>query len=202
MTRWFLVRHGRTNWNKDKRIQGQADIPLDNIGVEQAKRLGERLNAEEFAAIYSSDLKRAIQTAEPIADGQPIREDKRLRELGLGRFEGLVYADIEKIYPEELKAWEENRDNAPPQGEKFSELVARTQAFFEEARRAHAADSILIASHGGTLRVLMCLLTDLPPEKHWLFRFDNASLTEVLTYEGGTSILYLNDVCHITGLES
>ncbi len=201
MTRWLLVRHGRTRWNKDQRIQGQADIPLDSLGLQQADRLGERLATEHIHTVYSSDLRRTLQTLAPFTEGKhTVQQDARLRELGLGRFEGLVYADIEQLYPDELAAWKIDRNNAPPQGEKFSELVTRTQAFYEETRAKHTDETILIGSHAGTLRVLMCLIADLPPARHRLFHFDNASLTEVLFSKQGATIIYLNDICHLGGL--
>src|SRR3984957_448886 len=124
-TQILFIRHGETDWNRIKRIQGYIDIPLATTGVEQAKRLAQRLAGEaaqgmRLDAIYSSDLQRAQQTAQPIATalGLPLQLRKGLRERLYGAFEGYDRDQIAERYPDEFEYWQ-TRDGgfAPPDGE-------------------------------------------------------------------------------------
>ena len=96
MTEIWIVRHGQTDWNVEGRYQGQADRPLNAVGLAQAQQAAEQLRGRDFAAIYSSDLQRARVTAEIIAGqlGLPVQVDRRLREVNQGEWEGLLTADI------------------------------------------------------------------------------------------------------------
>jgi 2,3-bisphosphoglycerate-dependent phosphoglycerate mutase len=100
-TRIFALRHGQTAWNAELRIQGQLDRPLDDTGRWQAARLAQALAGEKLAAIYSSDLQRALATAQALAQttGAPVITDRRLRERGFGCFEGLTYAEVQRDWP-------------------------------------------------------------------------------------------------------
>mgnify|MGYP001083819413 CR=1 FL=1 len=106
-TRVFVLRHGQTAWNASRRIQGHVDEPLDDIGRWQAQRLGQALAGEGIAAIYSSDLRRAHDTALALAatTGLPVVTQAKLRERAFGRFEGATHAEIEQRWPEEAARW-------------------------------------------------------------------------------------------------
>ena len=98
-TRVLLIRHGETDWNRQARLQGHADIPLNAHGQAQVRRLGEALRGEPLDAVYSSDLQRALATAQAIAEatGAPLRQEPALRERGFGCFEGLTLADGSRV---------------------------------------------------------------------------------------------------------
>jgi probable phosphoglycerate mutase len=97
----YLARHGETDWNKEQRFQGQTDIGLNACGLDQATRLGRRMAGVPIDAVYSSDLMRALITAQPSADahGEQVRADVRLRERHFGMFEGHTYSDIQQRFP-------------------------------------------------------------------------------------------------------
>jgi broad specificity phosphatase PhoE len=197
--RLLLIRHAETDWNGQKRLQGWADVPLNAQGQAQAAALGRRLEGEAPAAIYASPSERARDTALAIAGTRPILTDARLQELHMGKFEGLIHEDAQKLYPQAYEAWLADPENPPPQGEKRSELLARVLTFWEALRPQYLAtrQTVLIVSHGGCLRILLCVLMGLDSREHWRFQVDTASLTELYLWEGGLTLARLNDTCHL-----
>ena len=132
MGRIMLVRHGETLWNEERRCQGITDIPLSEKGVEQAKRLKERLRDEKIDIAFSSPLKRALKTAEIILEGRNIklivRED--LRELDFGIFEGMVFREALSTYPDIARKWAEHSPDIKfPGGEGLSDIHSRLKGF-------------------------------------------------------------------------
>ncbi len=146
MTTLLLARHGETDWNRDGRWQGWADPPLNDTGRAQARALAAELESLEFDAVYSSDLKRAHETAEILAGphGAPIVVDPGLREIDIGSWSGLTRGEIAERFP----------DGERPDGESREQHGARVLAAVERIARAHPDGRILIVTHGGTLRTL------------------------------------------------
>lgn len=200
MTRIFVVRHGRTAWNSQKRYQGQQDIPLDDVGRRQADALARRLSREPMTAVYSSDLERAMQTAQTIAKVHQIepRPVASLRELAFGEFEGKTSEELERDLPVELESWRRNSmKTRPPGGETMLELDARVRSWFSATIGEHEDETVAIVAHGGPVRRLVALLLNLSLDSYWRIRVDNAALT---VFESGTSgyvMTALNDVCHL-----
>lgn len=193
----LLIRHGQTNWNLEQRFQGQSDIPLNETGRKQAQALAERLSAEQFDAIYSSDLQRATETAHIIRKSG-FQPDARLREVNFGDWEGLTYDEIKAKHPEPLAAWEADIfKNAPPNGETLEALSVRVQSMLDELREEHQDQRILIVAHGGVLQTLICLALMLPPTMYWQFHLFTASLSEVAFYPAGAILNSLNDTSHL-----
>jgi alpha-ribazole phosphatase len=156
MTKVFLVRHGATDWNKEKRAQGHADIDLNEEGHRQAAAVATDLAHEKLAAVYSSDLKRALDTATAIAGahGLEVVVDKDLREIDQGDWEGLTTDEIRKRWPE---LWGPNRHyNARPGGESPQQVKERALKALARAVAAHPGkdEAIAVVSHGGTIRWL------------------------------------------------
>jgi alpha-ribazole phosphatase len=194
----LLIRHGQTNWNLEQRFQGQSDIPLNETGRKQANALAERLAAEKFDAVYSSDLQRATETAKIICTSQ-IHPDPRLREVNFGDWEGMIYDEIKVKYPETLAAWEADIfKNAPPHGETLEQLSIRVQSMLDELRKKHEDQNILIVAHGGVLQTLICLALKLPPTMYWQFHLSTASTSEVAFYPAGAILNSLNDTSHLS----
>ena len=130
-TEILLIRHGETAWNIVKRLQGHTDIPLNAEGRRQAKALAFALENEKLAAIISSDLQRAVQTAGEIArlQGLPTRIDTDLRERCFGGFEGQLYSELPHMYPAEYAAWRACEPDAEfPPGEHSGETIRRFAA--------------------------------------------------------------------------
>jgi probable phosphoglycerate mutase len=169
-SRIVLWRHGRTAWNLEGRFQGQADIPLDSFGLEEARRAAPVLAGLEPVALYSSDLSRSVQTAETLAalTGLEIVTDKRLREIDVGSWEGLLGAEIRAMHPDlARRLWLGEDVRRSPTGESPSEVAARVvEAVTEMAAAAPDGSAIVVATHGLAGRVGACQLVRLPFE-HW-----------------------------------
>jgi probable phosphoglycerate mutase len=177
MTELWLVRHGQTDWNREGRYQGQADPPLNRAGLAQASELAARLAGTAFAAVYSSDLQRARLTAEVAARaiGLPVTLDTRLREIGLGRWEGMLVSDIQAQYPRE---WAEREADpwhtAPPGGETAASVAARMQAAAAAMAQAHPRGRVLMVGHGFALATLLCAARSRPLHEVYSLVPDNA----------------------------
>jgi alpha-ribazole phosphatase len=193
----LLIRHGQTNWNLEQRFQGQSDIPLNETGRKQADALADRLSAEHFDFVYSSDLQRATETANIICRSG-FQPDPRLREVHFGDWEGLTYDEIKLKYPTTLFAWESDiYKNAPPNGETLEQLVVRIQSVLDELCAKHQDHTVLIVAHGGVLQTMICLALKLLPTMYWQFHLSTASLSEVAFYPAGAILNSLNDTSHL-----
>ncbi|HET7010527.1 MAG TPA: histidine phosphatase family protein [Anaerolineales bacterium] len=183
MTRLLLIRHGQTDWNREGRFQGQTDVPLNAVGREQARAMAEQFRSEPPEAIYSSDLLRARQTAESLAlvTGAPLHLDPRLREIDLGEWEGMVFADIEKNQGALLaRRRRDPMDTYPPGGEGIRSLVARVVPFLQEVLRRHPEALVALVSHGATLAAIKMYLLHLPVESVWDLEPENAAFEEIV----------------------
>jgi len=198
----LLVRHGETDWNLAQRFQGHSDVPLNQVGLRQAQALRDHLSAETIGMIYSSDLQRAHETAKIISNGKnKLQNDARLREVHFGEWEGLTYYEIQKKYPGQLAAWEQDVYKvAPPNGETLEALASHTQSFMNDLLLNHKDETILIVTHGGVIRVLICLALNLPARMYWQFQVAQASLSEIAFYPAGAILNFMNDTCHLSAL--
>lgn len=198
-TTLLLVRHGETQWNREERVQGQIDVDLNDRGREQAERLARRLADETLHALYSSDLQRARATAESLRRPPlDVRSDPRLREVGLGVFEGMTVAEIRSAYPREWTAWREDAlRQRPPGGETLQDLQARCSAAVAELLPRHAGKTVAIVTHGGAVRVLVCALLGLPLEVYGSLRVENTAVTRIVFGERRTILAGFNDTWHL-----
>lgn len=157
LTRLCIVRHGETDWNAGRRIQGQIDIPLSAVGHAQARAVANALRQEDLAAIYTSDLLRARQTAEATAHLThcPLRLEPGLRERHYGIFQGLTYEEAAQRHPAEF-ARHRARDPrfAPAGGESLLDLAARLSASCAAIVARHAGETVALFTHGGVLDLL------------------------------------------------
>ena len=198
--RLLLARHGLTDWNATHRFQGQTNIPLNEIGIQQAQALSNRIAGESIDHIYASDLDRARQTAASISAHHhcPLDFDPALRELHFGEWEGFTYQQIQERDPNSLKSWNlDLYENGPPGGESLNELADRISLFMEEILREHSSETVMLVAHGGTLTVLLCLVMDLSPQRYWQFHLSPASLSEIRFYSAGAIINLINDTSHL-----
>jgi 2,3-bisphosphoglycerate-dependent phosphoglycerate mutase len=199
-TRVIIVRHGQTQWNLKLIRQGHLDSPLTDRGITQAKALGKRLAHEEFTALYSSDLGRAVQTAEMIGavTGHSVVIDDRLRERNLGVFQGLGRDEIERRFPEEYRLHRSiGPDYVIPSGESVRQQVERNLLCLAELGEKHVAETIVVVTHGGVLSGLFRHTFSIPFSAPRRFEFMNASLN-VFNYENGSWFLQTwGDVSHL-----
>ena len=199
-TRIVAVRHGQTAWNADARIQGHTDIPLDETGHEQARRLARALAHEPLQAVYSSDLQRARQTAAPLlADtGLPLRVDAGLRERGFGEFEGMSFTQIEARWPEQAAAWRRrDPDFGARGGEVLRDFRTRIVATIERLAAAHRGEQILLVTHGGVLDLLYREATRLALDAPRTWELANAGINRLLHGHQGLMLVGWADTAHL-----
>ncbi len=204
MPRLLFVRHGLTEFNTARRFMGFSDVELSPAGHGQAANLRDALAAETFDAVYSSDLKRTLQTAEIVTSGRDseIVACPELRECNYGSCEGLTFGEIGEQYPEVAALCANFTPKLEfPEGENFEGFQARTCDFLERLDKHQPSETVLVVSHGGPLKVLLCRLLGIDTS-HWLkFGIDNASLSIVLQSPRGTMLARLNDTSHLREAE-
>jgi broad specificity phosphatase PhoE len=176
-----FVRHGETDWNRDGRIQGFADVPLSAAGRAQARELAASLGERPIGAIYASDLRRARETAEPLAArlGVPIIATPALRERNFGVNEGRVAAEVAaELGKEAGTAWH-GPDERHPEGETIREVFERVAAFLDELLADLPAEEIALVTSGGPIRVGTAHLAREPVETIVWRAVENCSVTTV-----------------------
>jgi len=199
MMKLLLVRHGETDWNAQHRYQGHSDISLNENGVEHARQLAYRLQSEKIDLVYSSDLKRAIQTARILVGDRAIqiRTDPRLRELNFGILEGHTFEEGLERWPEMITAWVQDNNQPPEGGEPMDVFTQRVGSFFTEIRANSEPQTILIVSHGGPLRAIIQNLLGVPGGPNVWFNLEHASLTAFQIDAENIIVDHLNDIGHI-----
>ena len=203
----ILVRHGETDWLKERRYQGSTDVPLNPKGLKQARALARFLKHTRPAAIYISELKRTLQTAQPllkIVKQKPCVE-ARLNEISFGRWEGYSYAEVEHLYGEAVRRWyTPKRSSKPHGGESFKSLDLRTGLFLEDLMKKHknAENPCIIIAHGGPIRMILVRLFYWPMKTFWDIRIDPASISVVDIHRERNEIMLLNGQGHLKKLTS
>ncbi len=186
-TRICLVRHGETEWNAARRIQGQIDIGLNETGVAQARAAGRWLKEAGIAALYSSDLKRAWTTAGEIGTALglvPVAVPE-MRERRYGVFEGLTYAEAQARFPDGYAAFEgRNADYDFENGESLRAMFARVTDKLQAIAALHPAQSVLVVLHGGVLDVINRFVRNNPLEMPRDFLIPNAGINWVSVRDG------------------
>ncbi|SHI74151.1 histidine phosphatase family protein [Parasporobacterium paucivorans] len=190
----YIVRHGQTDWNKEKKMQGRADMPLNEEGRAQAERVGRALKNINFDAVFASPLQRALDTASIIAGHNDIIVDERIYEIALGKLEGLVYRNLEKaggeLY-ETVQAFFMSPDKYIPTegGESYQNLLARTGEFLENLPKSHPDQKILLVSHATSIHAMLAYIKKTPLKDLWLVPIVNGSVTRAVYGEEGYIIL-------------
>jgi probable phosphoglycerate mutase len=202
MMQLLLIRHAQSTWNAQGRIQGWADPPLSETGLDQARKLAQRLVADghAVAAIYSSPLLRAWQTAEQLGQalGLSVQTDDRLKENDVGQLTGLTGPEVEQRFPEWMAARRASLEWVqPPEGEGRDHLASRAVAVMSDIVARHAGQTVAVVSHGGTLGVYLAHLLEMPIHRSLPFQFDNTSLSVVKVGEHRIRLLKLNDTAHL-----
>lgn len=198
-----IVRHGQTSWNVEMRAQGHRDIPLDEEGERQAIRLVRSFEDVRIDRIVSSDLSRAMQTADPVAKwmglGVELRAD--LRERSFGTWEGIQFS---KFIPQMTPAERENYNDAanfrPPNGESFVDVWERLDGFVSDLATEYR--DVLVVTHGGTGSVLVAKLIQAGVASARSFRFGNTGITTLARRsDGHYVIMRYNDTTHLRSLD-
>lgn len=200
MRRFYLIRHGETDWNKHNIVQGCIDTELNETGFEQAKKIAERLRKEKIDVIFSSTLKRAYMTANQIKvfhPDIPLKLTEKLNEINFGEWEGLNFDELEEKFSDEYKLWKEAPEKAafPGEGSLYN-VMQRVKSFFEEVF-SMPYKNIVIVTHGGIIKLSIIYLLELPLDFYKKCWFGNASLSIVDIKENRRMISLLNDMSHL-----
>ncbi len=204
ITEIFLVRHGETEWNVQQRLQGHADSPLTDIGHQQAEALAGSLQNYDFDAIYSSDLKRAVDTADKIVskNGGQLQEDSRIRERHFGVLQGLTTIEMAEQHPH---VWQQYQSYAPdyciPEGESAKECLQRVVQCFDELVTKHQGKRILIVTHGGILSIFLKYVLKIPLDTPRRYQLLNSSLN-IFTYDKEWMLYSWGNMCHVHNVRS
>ena len=208
-TQMLLVRHGESEWNQSRRYAGQQDVPLSELGREQAYRLAERLKGEGLGAIYASPLRRARDTAEAIGRlaQVPIIIEPGLPEINHGLWEGLTARQVDEKFPHEYRQWRfEPQAVVMPQGESLDDVRKRAHVVLDRVLREQRDAKVLICTHDAVLRVLLLQMLGLTPDHFWKWSFENASLSVIEAHgDVGAEMFHLvrvNDIAHLAGIQS
>ena len=204
MTRIVLVRHGQTEWNvgagADERFRGRTDLSLDDTGLAQARALAERLADRPIVAVYSSPLKRAVETAWPTARqlSLPVQPLPGIIDVNYGDWQGLSHPEVANAYPDLYRLWLEKPQRVRfPHGESLRQVRLRGMAALKEVAARHKGRVILLVAHQVVNKVLVCAMLGLDNSHFWRIRQDNACIN-IFDYQDGifTAVL-INDTCHL-----
>ncbi|HEX9100167.1 MAG TPA: histidine phosphatase family protein [Candidatus Dormibacteraeota bacterium] len=200
----LLVRHGQSTWNSEHRIQGQLDPPLSLEGRRQAERVGRRLAGRRFVGFFSSDLRRAFETAQVIGavtGGSP-NPTAGLREIFLGEWEGLNTQELAKRFPEAWARWtEEPSWDVVPGGEGAVAFESRVVAEIDSILARHEHGDVLVVTHGGVIQVALHRIVGRPNHGLFPFRIENASISVIEKRNGRFVVSGVNDTSHLENVE-
>lgn len=203
-TRVALVRHGQTEWNRVERFRGRAELELNDTGRRQAQAVARRLAAEfPLAAIYSSPLRRAWETAEAIgaAAGLKVQALPGIIDLDYGQWEGLTPEEAAERDPARYALWLSQPHLVHlPGGESLGQVRERAGAALHQVIEAHQGQTIALVSHRVVCKVLMCLVLGLDNAHFWRIEQDTGAIN-IFEWRGGLFIVQqFNDTCHLRGL--
>jgi broad specificity phosphatase PhoE len=167
VTTVYLARHGQSDWNAAGRWQGHADRPLTALGLRQAADLAEELAGVPLDAVYSSDLRRARETAEAVAGprGLQVSAVADLREVDVGSWSGLTRAEAMERFPREFRRWAEG-EHGWEDGESYERMAERVVIAVRRIAAMHAGESVLVVAHGGPIRALHAVALGLDVSEH------------------------------------
>jgi len=195
----LLVRHGQTEWNEKEIFRGRKDLPLDDIGVRQAKAVAERVFPLRVRRIYTSPLKRALETAKIIGAKAgidcEIKED--LIDFDFGAWEGLPSEKVREKFPEIYEKWLNTPHTITiPGGENLALVRDRVERTLEEVL-ANSCDDVAIVSHRIVCKIMICALLSLDNSYFWRIRQDLGAISIFECQKGVTVLSALNDICHL-----
>jgi len=200
MTKLYLIRHGQTGDNYSQRFCGWTDAPLNELGKSQAQSLTSAFEDIEIDIIYTSDLKRAKETASYIKKGKGffVKELDSLRELNFGVAEGLIVEEIKEKHPQVYEDMEKDYIGAKfPEGESLEDMHNRVSQAIDDILVKHDGQSIALVAHSGVIRSIISHLITGDIKHHWSFKIDNCSITVIEKDKNFAFLTKLNDTWHL-----
>ena len=204
MTTIYLVRHGRTDWNKEQVFRGRADRPLDEVGHEQGRKVADALISKNVQAIYTSPLIRAVDTAKPLADklGLTMQVMDGLNDMDFGDWQGLPVDEAKEKYPSEFSKWVNTPYQARiPGGENLGDIADRAEQALVEICKSPGIERAVVATHRVVVKVLLCRIVKAGEEGFWAFKVDPGSICEVQFDPPKSVVNSVNYTDHMIGIK-
>lgn len=199
-TRFILVRHGETEWNRQDRFRGRSDVPLNENGMTQAHKIAARLANAKIDAIYASPLPRAIQTAEPLAAAHhlEIEQTADLLDIDYGAWEGMPREDILAKYPDLYATWVKAPGKVKfPGGESVRQVRLRAEKLLSELCDDHLGETVALVSHRITCHVTLCIALGLSNDAIWHLRQDVGCINEFELRDDVYVVTLMNQTDHL-----
>ena len=195
--RLFLIRHGETDHNKRGLALGRADVPLNAHGQNQVRKLASATAREPLTTVYSSPLRRALDTATAIADprGLPVQVQESLVEMDIGEAEGLPYEEVQKRYPRIMTAG--GCEDILPNAERLLDVQRRAWGFVEVMQGNHSGEDVAVVSHNMVILSLLTKVLSIDFGEFRRLRQSTASLSVIEVTENRAIVVRLNDTCHL-----
>jgi phosphoserine phosphatase len=199
-TKFILIRHGETDWNKEDRFRGRADIGLNATGLAQAHKIAERFHDRKIAAIYSSPLPRALETATPLAADHhlEIEPNADLLDIDFGAWEGLSQEEARAKYPDLYDLWMKAPGRVRfPGGESVRQVRNRVENLIRQLDEDHLGETVALVSHRITCHVILCHVLGLPNDALWRLRQDVACVDEFKSRTETFVVTLMNSTAHL-----
>ena len=203
MTKFFLLRHGQTPWNRDQRFRGRKDVPLSEAGLREAESVAEALAREPIAAVYASPLSRAMDTVRPLAGrlGLPVEPLPEVIDMDFGEWEGWSVGEAAERAPELFAQWKTTPERVTfLGGENLATVQARVMAALGRLAAEHQGEAVALCSHRVICKLALLGLLGLGPERFWVFQQDPACINRFAYDPPGLVIYGLNDTQHLKAL--
>ena len=203
MTRFFLIRHGETDWNAEGRVQGGG--LLNARGRRQAQALAQRLKEMTISAIYASPAERTGETADTLGQAleREVQTREDLRDLDFGRWQATTVEVARSQDADLVRRWMEAPHTVRfPGGESLADLRARVMSVIQKLQEQHPEQGVLVVTHDSPIRTIICAVLDLDDSHHQQVRADLGSLTIVDIRQGNSTVVAVNDTCHLGGADA
>lgn len=200
-THFVLIRHGETDWNKEDRFRGRSDVGLNATGHEQALKVATQYAAVKFAAVYSSPLPRALESAAPLAADHNLQVESNadLLDIDFGTWEGLSRGEAQSKFPDVYDIWTKAPGRVRfPGGESVRQVRNRAENLLKGLSEDHLGETVALFSHRITCHVMLCFVLGLPNDAMWRIRQDVACVNEFKEREGKFVVTLLNSTAHLT----
>jgi ribonuclease H / adenosylcobalamin/alpha-ribazole phosphatase len=202
--RLYAIRHGDTEYARERRFAGSREVPLTALGRRQCEAVAQALAGTFVSAVYASPLGRARESAAPIAAAHKleVRVEPALREMSFGEWEGLTRADLAVRYPTELEAWRAMPHQVqPPGGERITEVAARVAQSLAALCESHGGETIVVVSHAIVTRLIVLAALGLGPDRLWSVDASPGGITEIEYQDNWITVHRMNTLIHLDGLE-
>ncbi len=200
VTHFVLIRHGQTEWNREERFRGRVDIPLNETGKAQASKIAAHLAGEQFDAIYSSPLQRALQTAAPLADAKQLQVqiEPGLNDISFGALEGLNLEEARRSFPEVVDKWLNEPGHCKfPKGDSVKTLRERLETTLDALAAKHSRQTVALVSHRVVCHAVVCMVLGLNLDALWRVRQDNACINRFERHDARYVLTLMNDTDHL-----